>query len=61
MVVARIVLVLAVTIIAAMIGAWLFSGDRRYLGYAARVAKVSLLVVVAFLALLMIERLVLLV
>lgn len=61
MVVARIVFILAVVIVGACVGAWAFSGERRYLRYAFQVTKVSLIVVVVFLALLVVERVVLLV
>lgn len=54
----RIAGLLAVIAIGAGIVAYLFTGDRRYLGLSWRVAKYSLILVLALFALLALERLV---
>lgn len=54
----RIAGLLAVIAIGAGIVAYLFTGDRRYLGLSWRVAKYSLILVLALFALLAFERLV---
>ncbi|MBS3935845.1 MAG: hypothetical protein KGZ43_06705 [Sulfuritalea sp.] len=53
----RIVAILAAVAIAASVVAYLFSGDRRYLGYAWRVAKLALILALILFALLALERL----
>jgi hypothetical protein len=57
----RIVGILAVIAIGVGILAYLFSGDRRYLGLSWRVAKYALIFVLALFALLVLERLIVLV
>ena len=56
----RIVGVLVVIVIGAGIAAWLFTGERRYLQLAARVAKGALIFVLAVLALMFLERVIVL-
>ena len=56
----RIVGVLAAIAIASGITAFLFTGDKRYLQLAARVAKYALIVALVFLALLALERVIVL-
>ena len=57
----RIVGILAVITIGAGILAYLFTGNRRYLGLSWRVAKYALIFVLALFALLVFERLIVLV
>jgi hypothetical protein len=57
----RVVGILAVIVIGAGILAYLFTGDRRYLGLSWRVAKYALIFVLALFALLVFERLIVLV
>lgn len=57
----RLVGILAVAAIGAGILAFLFTRDRRYLALSWRVAKYSLVMVLALFALLMLERLIVLV
>lgn len=57
----RIVGLLAVITIGAGILAWLFTGDRRYLSLSWRIAKYALIFVLALFALLIFERLIVLV
>ncbi len=57
----RAVLLLAVVGLAVLVLAWALTGNRKYLGYAGRLAKVGLLLVLVFLALLAFERLLVLV
>lgn len=54
----RIIGILAVIAIGVAILAYLFTGDRRYLGLAGRVAKYSLILALALFALLAFERLI---
>ena len=54
----RIAGLLAVIAVAAGILAYVFTGQRRYLGLAWRIAKVALLLVLALFALLAFERLI---
>ncbi len=56
MVVARIIAVAFVIILGALIGAWTFSGERRYLRYAWEVARVGLLAIAIFIVLIALER-----
>lgn len=56
----RIVGVLALIVIGAGIVAFLFTGDRRYLGLAGRVAKWSLVFVAVVFALMFLERVIVL-
>jgi len=57
----RIIGILAVIAIGAGILAYLFTGDRRYLGLAGRVAKYALILALALFALLAFERLIVMV
>lgn len=54
----RIVGILAVAAIGAGILAYLFTGDRRYLGLSWRIAKYALIFVLALFGLLVFERLI---
>lgn len=54
----RIVGILAVVAIGAGILAWLFTRDRRYLSLSWRIAKYTLLFVLVLFALLVVERLI---
>lgn len=56
----RIVGVLVMIVIGAGIVAWLFTGERRYLRLAGRVAKGTLIFVLAVLALMFLERVIVL-
>ncbi|MBL8490486.1 MAG: hypothetical protein JNM82_06875 [Rhodocyclaceae bacterium] len=56
----RIVGVLALIVIGAGIVAFLFTGDRRYLGLAGRVAKWGLVFVAVVFALMFLERVIVL-
>lgn len=56
----RIVGVLVAITIGAGIVAYLFSGEKRYLSFAARVAKYALIFVLIFLALMFLERVIVL-
>jgi hypothetical protein len=56
----RIVGVLVMIVIGAGIVAWLFTGERRYLRLAGRVAKGALIFVLAVLALMFLERVIVL-
>lgn len=55
MVVLRIVLVVVVVLVGALIGAWTFSRDRRYLHWAWLVVKLAVIAVGIFLVLLALE------
>lgn len=54
----RIIGILAVIAIGAGILAYLFTGDRRYLGLAGRIAKYALILALTLFALLAFERLI---
>lgn len=60
MLILRIVAVLAVIAIGAGILAFLFTGERRYLGFAWRVAKYALIFALVVLSLFFLERIVVL-
>lgn len=57
MLILRAVALLLGVSIALCIGAWLLTGDRRYLGLSKRLLQYGLAVAVVFMALLMLERL----
>ncbi len=56
---ARLLLILALIAVGAGFVAYAFTGDRRYLGFAWRLARWGLLFILVFLGLLVFERVVL--
>jgi hypothetical protein len=58
MVVVRILVVVVVLVVGAMIGMWMFTGERRYLDRAWQVGKLALIALGIFFGVMLLERLI---
>ena len=60
MLLARLLVVIAAIALAVLVGLWMLTGDRRYLGWAGRIGKVAGLCIAIIVLLLLAERLIVL-